>query len=175
MGCGRAGQTALEDSRPPERCASLRGGLAEFSFLAGARDQRYRAMLTWETTVSVRFEDADPAGVVFYPRAIALAHGVVEDMIRQSALGWAGWFASAAQAAPLRRAEAEFSQPMRPGESFTARAVVEKLGETSVTFGVGFYASDGARAAQVTTVHVLISKATGRPAPLTAEIRAAFG
>ena len=132
-------------------------------------------MLTFEKTVMIRFEDADPAGVVFYPRAIALAHGVVEDMIRQSALGWAGWFASAAHAAPLRRAEAEFSQPMRPGESFTARAVVEKLGETSVTFGVGFYASDGARAAQVTTVHVLISKATGRLVPLTPEIRAAFG
>jgi acyl-CoA thioesterase FadM len=132
-------------------------------------------MLTWETTVMIRFEDADPAGVVFYPRAIALAHGVVEDMIRQSAIEWTGWFASSAHAAPLRRAEAEFLRPMRPGESFIARAKVEKLGDTSVTFGVGFYAKDGAPAAQVTTVHVLISKATGRPAPLTPEIRAAFG
>jgi acyl-CoA thioesterase FadM len=148
---------------------------AEFSFLAGARAQRCEAMLTFEKTVTIRFEDADPAGVVFYPRAIALAHGVIEEMIGQSALGWAGGFASPTHAAPLRQAGAEFVRPMRPGENFTAKARVEKLGETSVTFGVGFYAEDGAPAAQINTVHVLISKTTGRPAPLTPEIRAALG
>ena len=132
-------------------------------------------MLTWETTVTIRFEDADPAGVVFYPRAIALAHGVVEDMIGQSAIGWDAWFASPTHAAPLRKAEAEFLRPMRPGERFTARAVVEKLGATSVTFLVEFRDGHGRTAAAVRTVHVLIDRATGRPAPLPPEIRAAFG
>ncbi len=148
---------------------------AEFSFLAGACDEGCGAMLSFERPLTIRFEDADPAGVVFYPRAIALAHGVIEDMIGQSAIGWKGWFASPTHAAPLRRAEAEFLRPMRPGESFLARAQVEKLGTTSVTFRVGFFESNGAPAAQVTTVHVLISKSTGQPAPLTPEIRAAFG
>ena len=156
----------------------LKGGAqmrVDFSFLAGAWDEGCGAMLSFERALTIRFEDADPAGVVFYPRAIALAHGVVEDMIGQSAIGWKGWFASPTHAAPLRRAEAEFLRPMRPGEIFTARAQVEKLGTTSVTFRVGFFESNGAPAAQVTTTHVLISKATGQPTPLTPEIRAAFG
>ncbi len=131
-------------------------------------------MLAHEQPVTIRFEDADPAGVVFYPRAIALAHAVVEEMIRRSPLGWAAWFASPVHAAPLRRAEADFFQPMRPGETFTARASVEKLGKTSATILVQFVAANGEPAARIRTTHVLIDKATGKPLPLTPEIRRAL-
>lgn len=131
-------------------------------------------MLTHEQPVTIRFGDADPAGAVFYPRAIELAHAAVEEMIRRSAIGWAAWFASPAHAAPLRRAEADFLLPMRPGETFTARASVHSTGETSATFLVEFLADDGRPAARVRTIHVLVDKATGRAAPLTAEIRRAF-
>lgn len=132
-------------------------------------------MTPHEQTVTIRFEDADPAGVVFYPRAIAMAHAVVEGMIRRSPLGWDAWFASPVHAAPLRHAEADFFLPMRPGRDFTALAQVERLGETSVTFLVKFTDEEGRTAALVRTVHVLIAKATGRPVPLTGEIRAALG
>lgn len=132
-------------------------------------------MTPHEQTVTIRFEDADPAGVVFYPRAIAMAHAVVEEMIRRSPLGWDAWFASPVHAAPLRHAEADFFLPMRPGRDFTALAQVERLGETSVTFLVKFTDEEGRTAALMRTVHVLIAKATGRPVPLTGEIRAALG
>ena len=128
-------------------------------------------MLAHEQPVTIRFEDADPAGVVFYPRAIALAHAVVEEMIGRSPLGWAGWFASPVHAAPTCHAEADFLLPMRAGETFAARANVERLGETSVTFLVEFTGADGCIAARVRTVHVIIDKAGGQPLPLTPEIR----
>lgn len=131
-------------------------------------------MACHEESVVVRFEDADPAGVVFYPRAIAMAHSVVENLIRRSAIGWAGWFASDTNAAPLRHAEADFFHPMRPGETFTARALVEKAGTTSVTFVVEFFSFDGSLAARVRTVHVLMDRASGRAMALTAEIRDAL-
>jgi YbgC/YbaW family acyl-CoA thioester hydrolase len=132
-------------------------------------------MLEHRQNITIRFSDADPAGVVFYPRALALAHEVTEDMIRRSGLGGDGWFAAAEHAAPVRRAEAEFFSPMRPGETFAARAAVEKLGETSVTFVVEFTDQAGRTAARIRTVHVLINRATGRPQALTAAVRAAFG
>jgi acyl-CoA thioesterase FadM len=132
-------------------------------------------MLAHEQVVTIRFDDADPAGVVFYPRAIALAHAVTEEMIRRSALGWAAWFASPDHAAPLVHAEADFMRPMRAGESFTARARVEKLGGTSVGFVVEFAAADGTVAARVRANHVLVDKGSGRPVPLNEEIRRAFG
>jgi len=128
-------------------------------------------MRSHEEQTTIRFEDADPAGVIFYPRAIALAHAVVENLIRRSPLGWDAWFASPEYAAPLRHAEADFLRPMRTGETLTARASVEKLGETSVTFLVEFLDSQGLAAARIRTVHVLIDKRSGSAIPLTAEIR----
>jgi acyl-CoA thioesterase FadM len=131
-------------------------------------------MKTLEKPVFIRFEDADPAGVIFYPRAIALAHTVIEELIRCSPLGWKAWFASPNLAAPIRRTEAEFFHPLRAGEKITALAQVECLGETSVSFVVSFRNADNAVAAHFRTVHVLIEKSTGRPVPLTPAIRAAL-
>jgi acyl-CoA thioesterase FadM len=127
-----------------------------------------------EQPVFIRFEDADPAGVIFYPRAIALAHAVIEELIRCSPLGWNAWFVSPTHAAPIRRAEAEFFHPLRAGEKVTARAMVDTLGETSVIFVVRFLTADNVVAAQVRTVHVLVDRFTGHPVPLTPEIRAAL-
>lgn len=131
-------------------------------------------MATFETTVNIRFEDADPAGIVFYPRAIALAHGVVEDLIRQTELGWHGWFENHGLAAPVRHAEADFLAPMRAGETLQARAWVEKLGETSGTFAVEFLGNEGETRARIRTVHVLIDRSTSQPVAMTPEIRAAL-
>ena len=122
----------------------------------------------------IRFADADPAGVIFYPRAVALAHAAVEDLIRHSSLGWEAWFTSQSHAAPLRHAEAKFFQPMRPGETFTSVAMVEKMGNTSVSFLVEFNDAQGRTAARIRTVHVLVDKGNGGRLPLTAAIRAAF-
>ena len=131
-------------------------------------------MPAFATKVTIRFEDADPAGIVFYPRAIALAHGVVEDLIRQTDLGWHGWFDHRGLAAPVRHAGADFLAPMRAGETLEARAWMEKLGETSGTFVVEFSGGDGAVRARIRTIHVLIDRASGRPMPLTPEIREAL-
>lgn len=131
-------------------------------------------MLSIDLQVTIRFEDADPAGVVFYPRAIALAHGAVEELIRRSTLGWDTWFASTMHAAPLRRAEADFFLPMKVGQTFIARASVEKIGATSVTFRVEFRDAFGRTTARVHTVHVLVDKATGQPVHLTTAMQNAF-
>ncbi len=131
-------------------------------------------MPAFETSVTIRFEDADPAGIVFYPRAIALAHGVVEDLIRQTELGWHGWFENHGLAAPVRHAEADFLAPMRAGETLRARAWVEKLGETSGTFVVEFLGKKGEARARIGTVHVLVDRSTKQPVALTPEVRRAL-
>ncbi len=132
-------------------------------------------MLSIAQPVFIRFEDADPAGVVFYPRAIALAHTVVEELIRQSAIGWDAWFNSPTHAAPLRHAEADFLLPMKAGESFKAHAAVEKVGVTSVTFVVSFLDEHGRMAASIRTTHVTIDKASGLPVDIPENFRTALG
>jgi acyl-CoA thioesterase FadM len=131
-------------------------------------------MITREESIYLGFGDADPAGAVFYPRAFALAHQTVENLLRQSEVGWENWFASAKHAAPLRRAEADFFLPLRPGASVVTRAAVEKIGTTSVTFRVDLFESTGRLAATIRTTHVMIDKATGRATPLSRELSAAL-
>jgi acyl-CoA thioesterase FadM len=124
-----------------------------------------------EEQAIVRFGDADPAGIIFYPRLIDLAHGVVENLIRHSAIGWSAWFDSPTHAMPIRKAEADFLRPMGAGESFKARAGIEKVGETSVTIDVAFRNNQGEVAARVRTVHVCVDKSTGQPTKLPDDIR----
>jgi YbgC/YbaW family acyl-CoA thioester hydrolase len=128
-----------------------------------------------EKKTVIHFSASDAAGVVFYPRALSLAHDAVEDLINRSTLGHASWFASAEHAAPVRRVEADFMKPIHPGETMTTRTRVEKLGNTSVTFLVEFINAAGEIAASIRTTHVLVDKATGRAMPLTTAIRSAFG
>lgn len=131
-------------------------------------------MPSYETEVTIRFEDADPAGVAFYPRLIALAHGAVEDLIRQTELGWHGWFENHGLAAPVRHTEADFLAPIRAGEVLGARVRVEKLGETSCTFVVELTGPEACLRARIGTVHVLVDRNTGQPTQLTPEIRGAL-
>lgn len=124
--------------------------------------------------VTIPFGDADPAGVIFYPRTLTLAHNAVETLIRHSPLGWEKWFASPAHAAPICHAAADFLRPLAVGETFTLRAVVEEIGETSVSFSADFINAAGQVAARVRTVHVLVDRTSGKPTPITKEIRHAF-
>lgn len=124
--------------------------------------------------VVIAFGDADPAGIVFYPRLIGLAHNMVENLIRESPLGWSTWFASPDHAAPVRKVEADFLLPLAAGTAFNAQAKVEKVGETSVTFLVEFRDDRDTVAARVRTVHVLVDKATGKPTALSEAMRRVF-
>jgi YbgC/YbaW family acyl-CoA thioester hydrolase len=128
----------------------------------------------FQTRKTLAFGDADAAGVVFYPRLLALAHEAVEDLIRQAPCGWDAWFASVRHAAPIRRAEADFFLPMRPGEQFALHTSVEGTGGSSVIFTVEFVDQAGRIAARVRTVHVFIARPSGERIPVPDEIRAAL-
>jgi acyl-CoA thioesterase FadM len=84
-------------------------------------------MLSYSASKVINFSDCDPAGVIFYPRAMAIAHDAVEAMIAGSTLGHRAWFASDEHAAPLRRAELDFFHPLHPGDNLTVLARVEKI------------------------------------------------
>jgi len=131
-------------------------------------------MAAFEAQLTIRFADADPAGVVFYPRAIALAHGVIEDLVRQSEIGWHGWFDNPGLAVPVRRVEADFLAPIHAGETLGVRAWVEKLGETAAHFAVEFIGSGGEIRARIRTVHVIVDLKSKKPVPMTPEQRKAL-
>lgn len=128
-------------------------------------------MLSYRAHHVITFSDCDPAGIIFYPRAMTLAHDAVEAMIAGSSIGRDAWFASSRHAAPLRRAELDFFHPLHPGDKITLQARVEKVGRTSVTFVVDFVNASDQRVATAQTVHVLIDQATGEPTEFTPAMR----
>lgn len=83
-------------------------------------------------TVTIRFDEADARGVLFYGRVQALAHRVFEDFVVSELVDrWEDWFESEAFVAPIRHAEATFHRPMRPGHQYDAELAVLRVGESS--------------------------------------------
>ncbi len=128
-------------------------------------------MKNHEKSLTVRFGDCDPAGVIFYPRAFELAHAAVEEFVGAE-LGHKAWFASPKLAFPVRHAEADFHAPMKSGETFRVTVSVEEIGTTSVTFAVEFAGASAKPACRVRTVHVALDRKSGKATTLPPEIRA---
>lgn len=121
--------------------------------------------------MTVHFGDCDPAGVIFYPRAFELAHVAVEEFIRKKLEAEDAWFASPKHTFPVRRAEADFLGPMRPGADFHVSVSVEGIGTTSVTLAVKFADSAGTAVLCVRTIHVAVDRVSGKATSIPAEIR----
>ena len=89
-------------------------------------------MPVFRRPVTIRFEEADARGVLFYGRLQALAHHVLEDFVVSELVErWEDWFESREFVAPIRHAEATFHRPMRPGQQYEAELTIGTVGESS--------------------------------------------
>lgn len=127
-------------------------------------------------TVTIRFDEADARGVLFYGRVQALAHRVFEDFVVSELVDrWEDWFLSAAFVAPIKHAEATFHRPMRPGHQYDVELTVTKVGESSFEMRMRF--TDPAAAPPALCAETRIVKAFADPAawtkiPIPSAIRA---
>ena len=88
--------------------------------------------MAFRRTVTVRFDEADARGILFYGRLHELAHRVYEDFVVSELVSrWEDWFLSAQFIVPIRRAEVDFFRPMRPGCEYEAELVVSRVGDSS--------------------------------------------
>lgn len=84
-------------------------------------------------TVSIRFQDADPAGILFFANAFRLAHDVYEKFIEHLGFSFQTWFQSSDWGVPIRHAECDYFKPLLPFETYTAEVFVDKVGSSSFT------------------------------------------
>ncbi len=95
-------------------------------------------------TITIRFEEADARGVLFYGRLQALAHHVWEDFVVSTLVNrWEDWFESQDFVAPIKHAEATYHRPLRPGHSYLAELTVAKVGESSLEVVTRFLDESG--------------------------------
>jgi acyl-CoA thioesterase FadM len=128
-----------------------------------------------EEARTVRFQDVDAAGTIFFPRileyfadayvALLLARGVdVPARLREKA-----WFA------PLVHAEGDFLAPMRFGDRVRVAVVAAKVFSSSYAVGYRIRAAEADRALAVGhTVHVVVDGATFQSIPVPDEVRSAL-
>ncbi len=130
--------------------------------------------MTFQTQVSIRFDDCDPAGIVFFGNFFRLAHRAIEDLLPSIGLTYADWFLSKEYAAPLVHAEADYKSPLWQGQKCKVTVAVETLGQSSVTFTSKFLSPNGQLVAVVTTVHAFIEIKTKTKLNIPEKIRQAL-
>ena len=130
-------------------------------------------MGTFERTVTARFYESDPAGIVFFSRFFEYCHLVFEEMLGE-ALGGIDQLLARGWGLPLAHAECDYQRPARVGDRLRVVMAVERVGERSLTFGYVVHAEDGAACATVKLVHVFVERPSFRAGPLPAELLASL-
>lgn len=107
---------------------------------------------------TVAFDEADGEGIVFFGNYFRLAHRALEQYLPQLEIAWKDWFANDELGVPLRHVEADYLQPLRPGDDFTVEVKVAEIGESSVHFSYEFRAASGQTIARLKTSHVFVDR-----------------
>jgi acyl-CoA thioesterase FadM len=123
-------------------------------------------------TVTVRFDEADARGILFYGRLQELAHRVFEDFVSTEVVArWEDWFLSPEFIVPIKRAEATFHRPMRPGRQYRAELSLTRIGESSFDVRVRFFEADAGLNAETLVSHVFADPARFRKISIPSAVR----
>jgi YbgC/YbaW family acyl-CoA thioester hydrolase len=129
----------------------------------------------FEHRMRVRFADVDAAGIIFFSRYFEYAHATYEEWMRAAGMPIEDLIGKREFGMPLVHADADFHSPARLGEELSLGVLVERLGETSVSFVIPVaLRSTGEKRATVRTTHVCIDPKTFRARPWPEAIRAAM-
>lgn len=112
--------------------------------------------MAFKTSFFIHFDEADPAGILFFGNVFTLTHRAIEEYV-DSKIGWKTWYATHGYGAPLRNVAADFQNPILPGKSYDVEVTVFQIGSSSVQFQTRFLNGDKV-CAVVNTSHVFVSK-----------------
>ena len=108
---------------------------------------------------TVGFSQCDSAGVMFFSRIFEIVHLAYEEWIISLGLTHAEWFSNSDWAVPLKSCQAEYFQPMKQGEKFSAGVELTRVGEHSFQLAWRVL-QDNKLVCKVTTDHVFVDNNT---------------
>jgi YbgC/YbaW family acyl-CoA thioester hydrolase len=121
----------------------------------------------------IRFDEVDPAGIVFFARYANLAHEAIENLFSDLEGGYPALIGQRRIGLPIVHLEADFRAPLRYGDQIRIETSCEKLGRTSATLVHQMKnAATGGLCAIVRHVVVTVSLDTFRSCPMPADVRA---
>jgi 1,4-dihydroxy-2-naphthoyl-CoA hydrolase len=125
------------------------------------------------TTLPVRFQDVDAAGVLFFGRIYDYCHQAYEELWASQGIDRAWIFSGAEFLIPIAHSEADYKAPLRHGERVEVRVDVTHVGRASFHLAYRVTGSGGERDLRATakTVHAFVARETMRPIAIPEELR----
>jgi 4-hydroxybenzoyl-CoA thioesterase len=132
--------------------------------------------MPFSTRITVRFGDADPAGLVYYPNIFHYFHIALEEFFgARCGIGYERLLTVERIGFPTVKTETEFFAPLVYGDEVEVEIHVSHTGNSSATFEYAARrASDKTLCARSTQIHVAMNLDTRRPVRIPDTYRAAF-
>ncbi len=130
----------------------------------------------FSTRIKVRFGDADPAGLVYYPVIFHYFHIALEEFFAaRCGTSYDRLIADERLGFPTVKVEAEFFSPLVYGDEVEVEIFVSKIGRSSAVFEYSARrAQDNTLCARATHVQVAMNMDTRRAVPIPEKYREAF-
>ena len=125
-------------------------------------------LMPFKTRIRVRFGDADPAGLVYYPVLFHYCHVAMEEFFAERCgIPYHRVMADDRIGFPTVNVQAEFFIPLAYGDEAEVEVTVARIGGSSATFVYNIRrVEDGVLCARSTSVHVSMNLDTRCAVPL---------
>jgi 1,4-dihydroxy-2-naphthoyl-CoA hydrolase len=128
-------------------------------------------LATYTNRVTVKLQDTDAAGILFFTNQLVFAHETYEKFMEDIDCSLARVFEQCSYHIPLVHAEADYAKPVTVGDEIDVEMTVANIGKTSFTLDYSLTGTDGAEIGRCRTVHVTVGKSDMKKIPLPTEIR----
>lgn len=129
-------------------------------------------MFRYQTTI--KLHETDAAGLLFFSQQFKLIHDAYEELLSNLGLGFSVILKKKNYFLPIIHASADYKKPLFVGDRLTIQVVVRHVGETSFSFAYRLLINKNNLVGCGETVHVAVSKKTGKKISLPKEIRVAL-
>ena len=128
--------------------------------------------MSFTYTRTVRFQDTDAAGVVYFTNVLAMCHEAYEASLAASGIDLKGFFSKADRAVPIVHASVDFYRPMFPGDRLIIQLMPRQVtgDEFEIAYQVFSGEVAGKSAAKALTKHVCIDAVSRTRKQLSEEL-----
>ncbi|WP_457667277.1 acyl-CoA thioesterase [Thiolapillus sp.] len=119
-------------------------------------------MKPFEYHFQVRFQDLDPAGILFFARLFDHVHDAYAALLADVGFSVKTILETGEYLVPLVHAEADYLHPMRLDDPVRVTVIAQTSGNSSLSFSYTFY-KDSTCCATAKTTHVFIDGHSRKP------------
>lgn len=128
-------------------------------------------MAKFTYSLTVRLQDTDAAGILYFASQLRFAHEALEQFLADAGCGLAEILQRRDYHLPIVHVDADYRRPVAIGDRLTVELKLERLGHTSFTIAYLITTHDGTEIGRCRTVHVAVGDADHGKLVLPDEIR----